>query len=600
MKPRIVRHRIDELDAPPVPPGLDPLLWGIYRARGVHSAAELDRGLDRLLPPSGLNGMDAAVRLLSDAMARGQRILVVGDFDADGATSCAVAVRALKAMGHRDVDFLVPNRFEFGYGLTPEIVEVARDFRPDLLITVDNGVSSVAGVAAARALGWKVLVTDHHLAGDELPAADALVNPNAPGCGFPSKALAGVGVIFYVMVALRGHLREIGWFEGARKGPPNMADYLDLVALGTVADVVPLDRNNRILVHQGLARIRAGRCRPGVAALLRVAGRDPASSRAVDMAFFAGPRLNAAGRLDDMSIGIRCLLSDSEIEARQLADRLDQLNRARRKIENEMKREAEQMLSDRDLFDEAAQPWGVCLHRPGWHQGVIGILASRVKEKLHRPVIIFADDGEDQLKGSARSIPGLHIRDTLDEIAVRQPNILSRFGGHAMAAGLSLRRADLGTFAETFDAVVRHRLNPADLKAEIRSDGELPVERLDLQTAESIAEGGPWGQGFEEPVFDGVFEVVDNRIVGDKHWKVQLRPRGTERVLDGIAFNGVEAMPELPPVIHAAYRLERNEWRGRSRLQLQLLALSEALEGGPVGRETEIDSGRKGSKKINI
>jgi single-stranded-DNA-specific exonuclease len=572
----IVRRSPDRSADNQPPSGIDPLLWQLYRARGVARALDCDRSLQRLLAPSGLRNIDAAAALLSASLQQGQRILVVGDFDADGATSCAVAVRALRAMGHERVDFLVPNRFEFGYGLTPEIVEVARPYNPQLLITVDNGISSVAGVSAAKALGWKVLVTDHHLAGSTLPDADVLVNPNLEGDDFASKALAGVGVIFYVMTALRSRLRQQGWFREKGIPEPNLGDLLDLVALGTVADVVPLDRNNRILVHQGLARIRAGRCQPGIAALLRVAGRDPAQVQAADMGFFAGPRLNAAGRLDDMTVGIRCLLTDDADEAARLADELDRLNRARRKIERDMRLQAEAMLADGTPEAGEELLWGLCLHHDDWHQGVIGILASRIKDKLHRPVIAFAAAGDGQLKGSARSIVGLHIRDALDLVAVRHPDLLSKFGGHAMAAGLSIQAHHLAPFRAAFETVCRERLSPAALQAEIRSDGPLAAEALTLETARLIGEGGPWGQGFEEPVFDGVFEVTQHRCVGEDHWKLTLQPLDSRRHFDAIAFNAVESTPEVPSRIHAAYQLDRNVWQGQARLQLRILHMQAA------------------------
>ena len=445
------------------PEGISPLLWRIYRSRGVTVATELERELASMIPPDRMADLDQAVTVLFDALRYRRRILIVGDFDADGATSCALAVLLLRAFGHREVQFLVPNRFEFGYGLTPEIVEHARALEPDLIVTVDNGISSVGGVAAANALGWQVVVTDHHLAGPVLPQADALVNPNLPDNPFPSKALAGVGVIFYVLLGLRGRLRDNGWFEERGIPVPNMADFLDLVALGTVADVVPLDRNNRILVHQGLKRIRSGRCRPGITALLRVAGRNPARTLAADLGFAVGPRLNAAGRLDDMSLGIDCLLAEDPDRAQELATQLDRLNRERRAIEGEMQQQAEALLEAWAPDDMHGLPWGLCLYQEGWHQGVIGILASRVKERYHRPVIAFAPGGGDLLKGSARSIPGLHIRDALDEVAVLQPQLLQKFGGHAMAAGMSIRAAEFDNFAKMFDVVVRRHLQPDDL-----------------------------------------------------------------------------------------------------------------------------------------
>ena len=572
----IVRHAPADSSAQERPEAISPLLWRVYRARGISDAAELERELSSLIPPEHMSGLDAAVTLLVEAIELEKRILIVGDFDADGATSCALAVLALRAFGHRQVSFLVPDRFRYGYGLTPEIVEYARQQSPDLIVTVDNGISSVAGVAAARALGWQVLVTDHHLAGPVLPQAEALVNPNLGDNKFPSKALAGVGVIFYVLLGLRARLKEAGWFERHAIAVPNMADFLDLVALGTVADVVPLDRNNRILVHQGLMRIRNGRCRPGISALLRIAGRDPARAQASDMGFAVGPRLNAAGRLDDMSRGIECLLAEDPQQAERLALELDRLNRERREIEAEMKQQAEAVLSSWAPGDSDTLPWGLCLFQKQWHQGVIGILASRIKERYHRPVIAFAPGGEGILKGSARSIPGLHIRDVLDEVAVRQPALLQKFGGHAMAAGMTIREADYDGFAETFDAVVRSHLDPDDLQAVIISDGAIVEEEMTLDTARLISAAGPWGQGFAEPIFDDRFEVLSSRVVGDKHWKLVLRPTGGALALDAIAFNAVESLPTMPARVHAAYRLDENEWQGRIKLQLRIEYLREA------------------------
>ena len=576
MLTQIVRHPIPSEPEPGDCPGdVNPLLWRIYRSRGIDDARELERELGALIPPARMAGLDAAVVELAAALEGGQRILVIGDFDADGATSCALAVLALRAFGHHEVDFLVPNRFEFGYGLTPEIVEVARARAPDLIVTVDNGVSSVAGVAAAKALGWRVVVTDHHLAGAVLPDADALVNPNLPDNPFPSKALAGVGVIFYVLAGLRSHLRAAGWFERKAIAVPNMAELLDLVALGTVADVVPLDRNNRILVHQGLLRIRSGRCRPGITALLQIAGRNPARAGSADMGFAVGPRLNAAGRIDDMSLGIDCLLSDDADEAHRLASELDRLNRERRSIEDQMKTQAETILGDWTP-DDGELPWGLCLYREDWHQGVIGILASRIKERYHRPVIAFAAAGDGVLKGSARSISGLHIRDVLDEVAAREPGLLQKFGGHAMAAGLSIPQSGFDSFARLFDEVVRSHLCDDDLRAVIHSDGPVPEVELTLDTARAIHDGGPWGQGFSEPIFDDHFEVVSSRVVGKKHWKLVVRPVTGSQVLDAIAFNAVEVLPTVPGRVHAAYRLDQNEWQGRLSLQLRFEYLEEA------------------------
>ncbi len=552
-----------------LPADLPPLLARIYAARGIDSAEALDRSLARLLPFTELAGIDAAVDLLQQALRDGQRILIIGDFDADGATSSALGVRALRAMGAAQVDYLVPNRFEYGYGLTPEIVAVAAENKPDLLITVDNGISSIDGVAAAKALGMRVLVTDHHLPGDALPAADAIVNPNQPGDAFPAKGTAGVGVIFYVMLALRARLREAGWFAEQGISEPNLAGLLDLVALGTVADVVPLEHNNRILVAQGLARIRRGQCCPGITALIRVARRNPQQLVAADLGFALGPRLNAAGRLEDMALGIECLLADDADAALLLAQRLDALNRERREIEAEMKAEAMCILDDMALADDAELPVGLCLFEPHWHPGVIGILASRVKDRLHRPVIVFAETGEGDIKGSARSVPGLHIRDALDAVAKRHPDLLQKFGGHAMAAGLSLARADFARFSQAFDEEVRRHLGPADLRREILSDGELSAAELSLPLAESLRAAGPWGQGFPEPLFDGVFDIVSRRIVGDNHLKLVLRPPGSEQIIDAIAFNTVDHdWPADTTQVELAYRLDVNEYNGRRSAQL--------------------------------
>lgn len=546
---------------------LPPLLARLYAARGVRSAAELDKGLARLIPYQQLAGIEAAVALLVEALERRQRVLIVGDFDADGATASSVGVLGLRMLGVAHVDYLVPNRFEYGYGLTPEIVAVALQRRPDLLITVDNGISSVDGVAAAKAAGLKVLVTDHHLPGPELPAADAIVNPNQPGCPFPSKAMAGVGVIFYVLLALRARLREIGWFARQGMAEPNLAELLDLVALGSVADVVPLDANNRILVHQGLARIRAGRARPGLKALLEVAGKQAARVTSTDLGFILGPRLNAAGRLDDMSLGIECLLCDDEALARDMAMQLDQLNQDRKAIEQGMQREALAQL--RDLPVEEL-PFGLCLFEPEWHQGVIGILASRLKERYHRPTIAFADAGNGELKGSARSIPGFHIRDALDAVAARHPGLITKFGGHAMAAGLSLPAANFGAFVAAFDAEVRRQLSDEDLTGRLLSDGQLSAEEFHLELARALRHAGPWGQHFPEPLFHGVFEVVQQRLVGERHLKMMVRTECGSRSLDAIAFNIDREQWPNPTVRWAelAYKLDVNEFRGQESVQL--------------------------------
>jgi len=561
IEPRPLPERLPDLG------DLPPLLTRLYAARGVQSAAELDKGLARLLPYGQLKGIAAAVELLVEALCERRRILFVGDFDADGATASTVGVLGLRLLGAAQVDYLVPNRFEYGYGLTSEIVAVALERRPELLVTVDNGISSLDGVAAARAAGLKVLVTDHHLPGLELPAADAIVNPNQPGCDFPSKAMAGVGVIFYVLLALRARLRELGWFEREGRAEPNLAELLDLVALGSVADVVPLDANNRILVHQGLARIRAGRARPGLRALLEVAGRDYRRITATDLGFILGPRLNAAGRLDDMSLGIECLLCEDEALARGMAVQLDQLNQDRKAIEQGMQREALAQLRE---LPEQELPFGLCLFEPDWHQGVIGILAARLKERYHRPAIAFADAGDGLLKGSARSVPGFHIRDALDAVAARHPGLIDKFGGHAMAAGLSLPQENLGAFAAAFDAEVRRQLGADDLTGRLLSDGRLSVEEFHLELARALRQAGPWGQHFPEPLFHGVFQIVQQRLVGERHLKLVVRSECGAVQLDAIAFNVDRERWPNPTVRWAelAYRLDVNEYRGQESLQL--------------------------------
>jgi len=516
-----------------------PLLQRLFSARGVQTDSDIDYRLANLYPPTLLKGMDAAVALLVTACQQRQRVLIVGDFDADGATSCALSLSALRAMGFASVDFLVPNRFEYGYGLTPEIVEVAREREPDIIITVDNGIASVDGVAKAKSLGIKVIVTDHHLPPDVLPDADAIVNPNQHGCEFPSKNLAGVGVIFYVLSVLRSALRDQQWFVQQGIAEPVMAEYLDLVALGTVADVVPLDRNNRILVHQGLQRLRAGCARPGIVALFEVAGKNYQQATSSDFGFIVGPRLNAAGRLDDISVGIQCLLAEDAGIAREIAAELDGLNRDRRAIEASMQQEALASLSQLAL-DEDSLPVGISLYDDSWHQGVVGILASRIKEKFHRPVIAFAPSNTDgdEIKGSARSIPHLHIRDTLDRIATQNPDVLQKFGGHAMAAGLSLHKDHYTAFTRLFDEAVRDQLSESDLKEEILTDGTLSANEMDLSLAHMIQQAGPWGQQFPEPLFDGEFFLVQQRIVGEKHLKMVLSlDQGGQQTIDAIAFN---------------------------------------------------------------
>lgn len=551
---------------------IHPLLRRVYSARGVKDQRELQYQLAQLLKPN-FKGLQDAVSILADAVVAGAKIMIVGDFDADGATSSALAVLALRAMGLNNVDFLVPNRFEYGYGLTPEIVAVAAAQEPDVIITVDNGISSIEGVRAARELGIAVIVTDHHLPGSELPEADAIVNPNQPGCEFPSKNLAGVGVIFYVMNALRAELRQLGWFAESGISEPNMASFLDLVALGTVADVVPLDHNNRILVAQGLQRIRAGVARPGIKALLEIAGKQANKVVASDFGFALGPRLNAAGRLDDMSLGIQCLLCESEALAREMAIQMDDLNKDRKAIETGMQQEAMAMLQKVLSADAESLPWGVCLFDDTWHQGVIGILASRIKDKYHRPTIVFADAGDGQIKGSARSIQGFHIRDALDAIAARHPHLLQKFGGHAMAAGMSIAQEHFSEFSKAFDDEVRRQLSLSDLSAQVMSDGALDASEFNLLLAQELREAGPWGQHFPEPSFDGEFILIQQKLVGEKHLKMTLATdESGQQLVDAIAFNiDPRSWPNLnAKKIKMAYRLDINEFRGNKSLQLMV------------------------------
>lgn len=548
---------------------LHPVLQRVLSHRRIAAPQQMDYSLKRLLAFKQLKGIDAAVELLVQAVTHQQSILIVGDFDADGATSTAVCYRALQMMGHQPVSFLVPNRFDYGYGLSTELVAVACENPPDLLITVDNGISSIEGVAAAKAAGMKVLVTDHHLAGAELPQADAIVNPNQPGCEFPSKNLAGVGVIFYVMLALRARLRELDYFNQQRP-EPNLAELLDLVALGTVADVVPLDENNRILVSQGLKRMRAGRACVGIQQILRIAGREMHSIVSSDLGFAIGPRLNAAGRLEDMSLGIECLISDDANHAAMIAEQLDQLNKDRRNIEQGMQKQAMQSLQYLEAsISQAHLPSGISLYNADWHQGVIGILASRIKEKFNRPVIVFANDNDTVIKGSARSIKGLHIRDLLEAISSQYPGLIIKFGGHAMAAGLSIKKQDYPSFDKIFNRMVEQQADPDILQGVIESDGELDGAEFSLKLAQAIRDAGPWGQGFMEPIFDGQFEVLDWRVVGEKHLKMELQAKDADKSISAIAFNApLERIRESNGFIHAAYRLDVNEFRQRKSAQL--------------------------------
>lgn len=575
--PQITRRPVKSFSGHSLPP----LLNRILSSRGVTSETEIQYKLGLLEKPSSLKGVDRAVDLLVAALQNQERLLIVGDFDADGATSCALSILVLRAMGFHSVDFLVPNRFEYGYGLTPEIVDVALESKPDIIITVDNGIASIDGVAHANTQGIKVIVTDHHLQGEVLPEAEAIINPNQKACVFPSKNLAGVGVIFYLLSALRAKLRERNWFDDNKIKEPNMADYLDLVALGTVADVVPLDHNNRILVHQGIQRVRAGKARPGILALLQVAGKNYQKLTSQDFGFIIGPRLNAAGRLDDISIGIQCLLTDNIDLARELASELDGLNRDRRAIESSMQKEALDSLEALSL-DESDLPWGLCLYRESWHQGVVGILASRIKDKIHRPVIAFAKVDDSTIKGSARSIAGLHIRDVLDRIATQNPQVLQKFGGHAMAAGLTLSLDNFTAFSSLFDQVVRDELDHEQLQETILTDGELESHDFDLGIAHGLQQAGPWGQGFPEPLFDGEFLVVNQRLVGEKHLKLTLAlPEKPQQLIDGIAFNiNVEEWPahEVERV-RLVYQLSVNEFRGKETLQLIVRYLEKRIAG---------------------
>ncbi len=562
---RIVRRKI-EGGASELPAGIHPVLARVYGARAVRDATELDYTLNSLHRFDALGGLERALEILQSALDRRERVLIVGDYDADGATASTVAIRGLRMLGFENLDYLVPNRFEYGYGLTPEIVEVAAQSSPDVLITVDNGIASVAGAAAAAERGMRVIITDHHLPGKLLPEAAAIVNPNLPGDDFPSKCLAGVGVVFYLLIALRARLRQAGVVDD---NAANLGRLLDLVALGTVADVVPLDRNNRVLVHQGLMRIRSGNASPGVLALLEVAGRDPRAVTAGDLAYAAAPRLNAAGRLDDMSLGIECLLSDDPGRAMEIATRLDALNKERRAIEGGMQREALAHLENLNIQSDSGTPFGVVLYDERWHPGVVGIVASRVKDRVHRPVIAFAPEDETRIKGSARSIEGVHIRDALDAVATANPGLVERFGGHAMAAGLSLERGALDTFRRAFDRQVRSVLGDEAPDGVVYSDGPLEAEDFGLELARLLREGGPWGQGFPEPVFDGEFEVLDRRIVGERHLKLKLVVPGTSRALEAIAFNTVDSdWPDDARRVNIAYRLDVNVYRGIERPQL--------------------------------
>jgi len=546
--------------------GLHPLLARLYAARGIEARSELDYELKSLLPPALLTHADAAATLLADALEAQAKILIVADYDCDGATACAVGMRALRAMAGTGeacaaIDYLVPNRFTYGYGLTPEIVDLAANRSPDLIVTVDNGIASLDGVARANELGIATLITDHHLPADELPAAQCIVNPNQPGCAFPSKCMAGVGVMFYVMLALRAELRARNWFAaGSGRSEPNLGALLDLVALGTVADVVRLDRNNRTLVDQGLRRIREGRMTQGLRAILRAAGREPAKATSLDLGFIVGPRLNAAGRLADMSIGIECLITDDETRALNIAQQLDKLNRERKDIEADMQ---EQALIHLESLAASADA-GVALFDPQWHQGVIGIVASRIKDKLHRPVFAFARGDQGEIKGSGRSIPGLHLKDALDLMSKRAPGLLRRFGGHAMAAGTTIMESDFARFAELFAQIAGQMLSPADLARTLETDGPLEASYFSIATAR-LLDAEVWGQGFPAPLFADEFVVESQRILKEKHLKMRLR-KGEQR-FDAIHFN-FGTTPGA--AIRAAYRISINDYNGVQTPQLMI------------------------------
>ncbi|EDQ6554292.1 single-stranded-DNA-specific exonuclease RecJ [Salmonella enterica subsp. enterica] len=552
-----------------LPADLPPLLRRLYASRGVRSARELERSVKGMLPWQQLSGIDNAVEILYNAFREGTRIIVVGDFDADGATSTALSVLGMRALGCDNISYLVPNRFEDGYGLSPEVVDQAKARGAQLIVTVDNGISSHAGVAHAKTLGIPVIVTDHHLPGDTLPDAEAIINPNLRDCEFPSKSLAGVGVAFYLMLALRTFLRDKGWFDERNIAPPNLAELLDLVALGTVADVVPLDANNRILTWQGLSRIRAGKCRPGIKALLEILNRDPQQLAASDLGFALGPRLNAAGRLDDMSVGVALLLCDNLGEARVLASELDALNQTRKEIEQGMQAEALILCEKLERSSETL-PGGLAMYHPEWHQGVVGILASRIKERFHRPVIAFAPAGDGTLKGSGRSIQGLHMRDALERLDTLYPDLMIKFGGHAMAAGLSLEEHKFEQFQQRFGELVTEWLDPALLQGEVISDGPLSAAEMSMEVAQLLRDAGPWGQMFPEPLFDGRFRLLQQRLVGERHLKVMVEPVGGGPLLDGIAFNiDTTCWPDNGVrEVELAYKLDINEFRGNRSLQI--------------------------------
>ncbi|WP_029999938.1 single-stranded-DNA-specific exonuclease RecJ [Vibrio parahaemolyticus] len=569
-------QRRPEPDLSLLPDSIPPILKRIYINRGITDIAQLETSARGLHSYQKLGGIEQAVELLFQAIQEQKRIIVVGDFDADGATSSALSVLALRMLGSNNVDYLVPNRFEDGYGLSPEVVDQALELGAEMIMTVDNGVSSIEGVRYAKENGITVLVTDHHLPGQVLPEVDAMVNPNLDSCAFPSKALAGVGVAFYLMMALCVHMRKHNWFAQQGMQEPKLMELIDLVALGTVADVVPLDENNRILVHQGLQRIRAGKARPGIQALIEVAKRDARRLVASDFGFALGPRINAAGRLDDMSFGVELLMCNNIYAARRMASELDGLNQTRKEIEEGMKQEAMAFCERLQFGENSELPYGLSLFQRDWHQGVIGILASRIKEKFHRPVIAFADGGEGTIKGSCRSILGLHMRDALDFIDTQNPGLIIKFGGHAMAAGLTIKEQDFERFSRLFDEVVKKELDEAALKGVILTDGELKPEEFSMHIAEQLRAGGPFGQAFPEPIFDGEFKVLHQKLVGEKHLKLMLEPlykgHPTNVMIDGIAFNvDLRRWPDASvKTVRLAYKLDVNEFRGNQSLQLMI------------------------------
>ncbi|GAB2654616.1 single-stranded-DNA-specific exonuclease RecJ [Arenimonas aestuarii] len=568
---RIVRRKVPPFG--PWPESVPPVLQRIYAARGVLTPEDGELRLARLLPPDALGQVGRAAAMLAQAMASDAHVVVVGDFDCDGATGTAVAVRGLRLLGARRVSYQVPHRARHGYGLSPALVEDLVPMAPDLLLTVDSGIACHAGIAAAKARGWRVLVTDHHLPGETLPDADVIVDPNLGGDGFPSKALAGVGVVFYLLLALRRHLREAGAFSGPE---PDLSVLLDLVAVGTVADLVPLDYNNRLLVSAGLRRLRKGQGQPGLRALIELAKRDEANLTASDIGFAIGPRLNAAGRLEDMALGIECLLCDDPGRARELAEVLEGINAERKDLQQQMVDTAEALVANLPL-DEGDLPPVLCLHEPDWHPGVVGLVASRLKDRLHRPVLAFAPEepGSDRLKGSARSIPGLHLRDALAAVDARHPGLIERFGGHAMAAGLSLGAGQLAAFRQALETVVSGLVDPAQLRAELASDGELDVADFSRDLADQLRLAGPWGQGFPEPVFDGCFRVQSWRRVGERHLKLELAPDAGGAKLSAIHFGGW-AGTAPPSRLRLAFQLEPDDWNGRRGVQLLVRHLEPA------------------------